>query len=503
MAAFSFPDPGTPYVVTPWTDPNGGRWLYTAIKDRWEPLPEAGTYADLSDAATVNLPAVNGPLYDALASKFDSSDLATVDLPAINGPLASALDAKVDISDLSGYGALAGDNEWGGTNSFVIASFLGQVEFASTTTFSFSPEAKGEMLTSLGLTTAAKKDAANIFTTSNTFNGETTYGSTASFTYADDTVRGLHRSSMGLGTLATQSGTFSGTHSGNSSGNNTGDQTITLTGDVTGTGAGSFTTTLATVATAGSYGTSNTSPSITIDAKGRVLAIELNAIGLANQATALATTRTIGGSNFNGTANVTSFPVPGDIGNTTPATSLAVSGTSVLANTSVTDFAASSSTVKTITRSTALTTGSIATLEIIADTSGTIADNLGATLGFNVAGSGSPSSRIADIISVRQGANNSGDLILGGRAAGTFVQGLLISRNGGHMLTGSLAASLGVSTGPAVLVSALPSASVNPWLRRSVSDATASHTTGVGAAVTGGGANLVPVYSNGTNWRIG
>ena len=48
------------------------------------------------------------------------------------------------------------------------------------------------------------------------------------------------RASMGLGSLATQSGTFSGT----SSGTNTGDQTITLTGDVTGTGTGSFATTI-------------------------------------------------------------------------------------------------------------------------------------------------------------------------------------------------------------------------------------------------------------------
>lgn len=45
----------------------------------------------------------------------------------------------------------------------------------------------------------------------------------------------------GLGSLATQSGTFSGT----SSGTNTGDQTITLTGDVTGSGTGSFATTIA------------------------------------------------------------------------------------------------------------------------------------------------------------------------------------------------------------------------------------------------------------------
>jgi hypothetical protein len=44
----------------------------------------------------------------------------------------------------------------------------------------------------------------------------------------------------GLGTLATQNGTFSGS----SSGTNTGDQTITLTGEVTGSGTSSFTTTI-------------------------------------------------------------------------------------------------------------------------------------------------------------------------------------------------------------------------------------------------------------------
>ena len=60
----------------------------------------------------------------------------------------------------------------------------------------------------------------------------------------DDANAAAQRTTLGLGTLATQSGTFSGTHSGTSSGTNTGDQTITLTGDVTGTGTGSFATTL-------------------------------------------------------------------------------------------------------------------------------------------------------------------------------------------------------------------------------------------------------------------
>lgn len=50
------------------------------------------------------------------------------------------------------------------------------------------------------------------------------------------------RTALGLGTLATQNGTFSGI----SSGTNTGDQTITLTGGVTGSGTGSFVATVAT-----------------------------------------------------------------------------------------------------------------------------------------------------------------------------------------------------------------------------------------------------------------
>lgn len=61
----------------------------------------------------------------------------------------------------------------------------------------------------------------------------------------DDADATAQRTTLGLGTLATQSGTFSGTHSGTSSGTNTGDQTITLTGDVTGSGTGSFAATVA------------------------------------------------------------------------------------------------------------------------------------------------------------------------------------------------------------------------------------------------------------------
>ena len=85
----------------------------------------------------------------------------------------------------------------------------------------------------------------------------------------------------GLGTLATQSGTFSGT----SSGTNTGDQTITLTGDVTGSGTGSFAATLAsTGVAASSYGSASSVATFTVDAKGRLTTAGSTSIAIAASA---------------------------------------------------------------------------------------------------------------------------------------------------------------------------------------------------------------------------
>ena len=62
-----------------------------------------------------------------------------------------------------------------------------------------------------------------------------------------DATASDQRDTLGLGNLATATGTWTNgsSFSGTSSGTNTGDQTITLTGAVTGSGTGSFATTLA------------------------------------------------------------------------------------------------------------------------------------------------------------------------------------------------------------------------------------------------------------------
>jgi hypothetical protein len=54
-----------------------------------------------------------------------------------------------------------------------------------------------------------------------------------------------------------------------------------------------------------------------------------------------------------------------------------------------------------------------------------------------------------------------------------------------------------------VLVANLPAPAGNAGMRATVTDSTAALTAGIGATVSGGSTNIVPVFCNGTVWQIG
>lgn len=67
----------------------------------------------------------------------------------------------------------------------------------------------------------------------------------------------------------------------------------------------------------------------------------------------------------------------------------------------------------------------------------------------------------------------------------------------------TLVASRTIKT-TAMAVAALPSAAAaGLGARATVTDSNATLTAGIGAVVAAGGANVVPVFSDGANWRIG
>lgn len=67
----------------------------------------------------------------------------------------------------------------------------------------------------------------------------------------------------------------------------------------------------------------------------------------------------------------------------------------------------------------------------------------------------------------------------------------------------SVATSSWQKTTPVTVVTLVAAATAGAGARHAVTDSNATLTAGIGAVVAAGGANIVPVFCDGTNWRIG
>lgn len=76
-----------------------------------------------------------------------------------------------------------------------------------------------------------------------------------------------------------------------------------------------------------------------------------------------------------------------------------------------------------------------------------------------------------------------------------------VTRGGALTITGAFTAGSTIRTA-GFAVGSLPAAGT-AGRRAYVTDSNAALTAGIGAIVAGGGANVVPVFDDGTNWRIG
>lgn len=99
-----------------------------------------------------------------------------------------------------------------------------------------------------------------------------------------------------------------------------------------------------------------------------------------------------------------------------------------------------------------------------------------------------------------------------GKGTGNATPGPLIlqsyvavaSGSGAQTATTTLTLNNGVPVFPSFTVAGLPSAATaGAGARVFVTDSLVSTTIGIGTTVANGGANFVPVYSDGTNWKIG
>lgn len=78
-----------------------------------------------------------------------------------------------------------------------------------------------------------------------------------------------------------------------------------------------------------------------------------------------------------------------------------------------------------------------------------------------------------------------------------------IRANLGDAVADTLVASEYIKATSMTVANLTSASTAGAGARATVTDATQTLTAGIGATVAGGGANIVPVFSDGTNWKIG
>lgn len=132
----------------------------------------------------------------------------------------------------------------------------------------------------------------------------------------------------------------------------------------------------------------------------------------------------------------------------------------------------------------------------LANTSGNANTFIGSQAGLNCA-TGSINVVIGYLNLLGSNADNN-SIVIGSSVVGLGSNTVVIGNN--DVVRTSLK---GIVQGVGYTVATLPAPVAGIYARAFVTDSNATMTAGVGAVVAGGGANLVPVYTMGADWRIG
>ena len=372
---------------------------------------------------------------------------------------------------------------------------------------------------------------ANVNNTADTDKPVSTAQATADATVANNASTALagHTGNTNNPHATTPAQIGSPAGSGNSTGNNTGDQTITLTGDVVGTGSGSFAATLAnTTVVAGAY----TNSSVTVNSKGQITAATSGPVVTGPQGPA-------GPTGSTGSAGPTGSTGPtGPTGSTGPAGPIGATGPtgSTGANSTVPGPAGSTGpTGPTGATGPTGSTGATGANSTVAGPAGptgatgpagptgptgstgansTVAGPTGPTGATGPAGPAN-GNLTGDVTSVGNATTLTNAPVIAKVLTGytasagtiTAADSIIgaIQKNDGNGATKAPIASpvfTGVTKSTVYTVATLPAAATTGVGSRAfISDGALA--PAFGAAATGGGTTPMPVYSDGTAWRVG